>query len=162
MATRNVRTAEYKSYNDPQFAGLKITPTVYGIPPVSSVVLTDIDGSGNKISVNQGIVPVLATATVSPATTAVAGAVDSTSVGKWLRITHTYDSDYNVLPGFPKNAIISGVQGGTGKITFTCAIGGINPVVGYLPRTRAQGAVFALMHLGNNIWDLMGDLEKVA
>lgn len=160
MGTRNVRTAEYKSYNDPQFAGLKITPTVYGIPPVSSVVLTDIDGSGNKISVNQGIVPVLATATVSPATTAVAGSVDSTSIGKWLRIPHDYPSTYNVLPGFPKHAIISGVQAGSGQITFACPVGGINPVVGYNPKTRARGAVFALVHLGNNVWDLMGDLEK--
>lgn len=160
MSTRNIRTAEYKSYNDPELAGLKLSPTYYGIPANSGAVLTDVSGT-TVVSAVANVVPALTTSTSTPATSDnPVGEIDTLTVGKWLRLTHEYDTTYNLKTGFPRNSIIMGVQAGVGKVTFECPFGTISPVSGYLAQTRGVGAVFAIIHIGSNIWDIMGDLEK--
>lgn len=148
-ASKNARTLEYRNYNDPIISGLKSMPLKYVTPGHSSVQLSDDDGTTT-------LMEVIPKTTTASTTVAELGPNDA---GAWLRLDHATDTTYTLVTGFAKNAMLLGVQAGLGKLMFT---GTINPVSGYLPNTRAQGAVFCLIHLGSNVWDIMGDLEAEA
>lgn len=145
--SRNSRTSEYKNNYDPDLLNLKGVPSNYAIPGSSGIYV------GNPSL--KGFMPLAASSLE----------VDNTVVellppemGRWLRISVATDTTYALDPlKFPVDGVIMGVQAGVGKLTFTSTL--INKPVGYNATTRDQGAVFALIHIGAGVWDIMGDLE---